>query len=214
MTKLQMALDEFDIPQGIELVSHVRPYVDIIEIGTPFVIDEGMHAVRAFKEKFPDTDILADTKIMDAGEYEAELAFKAGARYVTVLGVSDLGTIRGCLKAGEKYGGEVVVDMICVSDAKSRIPELEGIGVRNIAVHTGVDLQAQGRTPLDDLTEMKALAHQSKIAVAGGINLQTVGRYLDAGADVVIVGGGIAHAADPAGEAESLAEAIHGDDKQ
>lgn len=207
--KLQVALDELTIPEGIGLISQVRRYVDIVEIGTPLVIGEGMHAVRDFHREFPDLAILADTKIADAGRYEASIAFKAGARYVTVLGMADLGTIQGCLEACDEYGGEVVVDMIGVPHAGSRIAELEGIGVRNIAVHTGVDLQARGRTPLDDLKAMRPLAKRSRVSVAGGINSQTVGDYLKAGADVVIVGGGIAHAPNPATEAESLAKSIH-----
>ncbi|WEV46880.1 3-hexulose-6-phosphate synthase [Bifidobacterium sp. ESL0690] len=207
--KLQVALDEMNIEQGVDLISKVHQYVDIVEIGTPFAMAEGVHPVEVFKRKFNDIDILADTKIMDAGKYEAELAFRAGARYVTVLGVSDLGTIKGCLQAAEKYGGEVVVDMICVPDPAVRIPQLERIGVRNIAVHAGVDLQAQGRTALDDLKLMKSISRSFKIAVAGGINQHTVDDYLDAGADVIIVGGGIAHAQDPALEAELLANRIH-----
>ena len=39
---------------------------------------------------------------MDAGEYEAEETFKAGADYCTVLGVTDTLTIEGCVKADER----------------------------------------------------------------------------------------------------------------
>lgn len=209
MKKLQIALDELSLPDALELIEQVRDHVDIVEIGTPFVIDEGMHAVRAMREAFPDLEILADTKIMDAGEYEADLAFDAGADYVTVLGVSDLGTIKGCLESARKHNRHAFVDMVCVPDLAARVAELEAIGVRDIAVHVGVDLQAQGRTPLEDLKTIKAAAKQSRISVAGGINADTLPDYLAAGADVVIVGGGIAHAADPAAEANRLADIIH-----
>ena len=88
--------------------------MDIIEVGSPFIIEEGMRPVRIFKEKYPDCEILADTKIMDAGEYEAEETFKAGADYCTVLGVTDTLTIEGCVKAAKEYGKQTMVDMICV----------------------------------------------------------------------------------------------------
>ena len=77
------------------------------------------------KEHFPDKEILADMKIMDAGYYEAEEALKAGADYVTVLGVTDNLTIQGCKEAAEKYGKEIVVDMICVENMEERIAKLE-----------------------------------------------------------------------------------------
>lgn len=106
---------------ALELVKKVRDYIDIIEIGTPFVYEYGMQAVRTMKEHFPDKEILADMKIMDAGYYEAEEALKAGADYVTVLGVTDNLTIQGCKEAAEKYGKEIVVDMICVENMEERI---------------------------------------------------------------------------------------------
>ena len=75
--KLQIALDDVTLEGALELVKKVRDYIDIIEIGTPFVYEYGMQAVRTMKEHFPDKEILADMKIMDAGYYEAEDALKA-----------------------------------------------------------------------------------------------------------------------------------------
>jgi 3-hexulose-6-phosphate synthase len=41
-----------------------------------------MAPVRAFKARFPDLKVLADVKIMDAGEIEAGASFDAGQRRV------------------------------------------------------------------------------------------------------------------------------------
>ena len=206
--KLQLALDDISLQDAIRLGESVRAYVDIVEIGTPFIIEEGMAPVRAFKSRFPGLEILADAKIMDAGECEARSAFEAGADYVTVLGVTDLATVEGCLKTADRFGKTVVVDTICVADMPKRIAQLERIGVTALAVHTGVDQQAGGQTPLDDLKLMKTHSRLSTISVAGGINLDTLPRYVECGADVIIVGGGIRHAVDPAKEARALHELI------
>ena len=176
--------------------------------GTPLIIEEGLAPVRELKARFPGLEVLADTKIMDAGEYELRSAFEAGADYVTVLGVTDLATVQGCLRTAEKYGGTVVVDMICVADLAERIAQLERIGVTALAVHTGVDQQAAGRTPLDDLRLMTACSATSAIFVAGGITLGTLLRFLELRPDVVIVGSGIRHAADPVKEAKALRDLI------
>ena len=140
--KLQLALDDITLEDAVELLDKVHPYVDIIEVGSPFIIEEGMRPVRIFKEKYPDCEILADTKIMDAGEYEAEETFKAGADYCTVLGVTDTLTIEGCVKAAKEYGKQTMVDMICVEDVPKRVKEIEAVGVDFIGVHVGVDQQA------------------------------------------------------------------------
>lgn len=202
--KLQIALDDITLEDALALVEKVRDYIDIIEIGTPFVYEYGMQAVRTMKEHFPDKEVLADMKIMDAGYYEAEEALKAGADYVTVLGVTDNLTIQGCKEAAEKYGKEIVVDMICVDNMEERIAKLEELGVHGLAVHTGTDQQAAGRTPLDDLKVMAAAAKSAKISVAGGIKADTVKDYAVYKPDVLIVGGGICHAEDPAAAAKEI----------
>lgn len=206
--KLQIALDELSIEQGIELCRTVQDSIDIIEIGTPFIVREGLHAVRAFRRAFPDKEILADVKIMDAGEAEAAVCFEAGANYVTVLAVTDILTVQACVDTARQYRGRVVADMICVTDVEKRMTELEAVGVRDIAVHTGIDQQHAGRTPLQDLQQLRAYTDRSFISVAGGINVDTVEQYRKAGADVVIVGGAIAHAADPAAAARAIASKI------
>jgi len=132
----------------------------------------------------------------------------AGADYVTVLGVSEDATVRNCLETAARYGREIVVDMICVPDLPGRIRELEALGVQGLAVHTGVDQQAAGRTPLDDLRRMTACAQKAKISVAGGIRPDTVAEYAAYRPEVVIVGGGIIHAPDPVAAAAAIARQL------
>lgn len=206
--KLQVALDAITLEKAVELVKEARDYVDIIEIGTPMVIEYGMLAVRTMRENFPEKEILADLKIMDGGKCEAGQAFKAGADYITVLGVTDNLTVKACVEAANEYGKEVVVDMICVEDIPARVKKMEELGAHGVAVHVGVDQQASGRTPLDDLKVMKAAASVAKVSVAGGINVSTMPSYCALNPEVVIVGGGICNAKDPKEAAKALHDAI------
>lgn len=203
--KLQLALDDISTDEALALLDRVHPFIDIVEVGTPFLLEEGLRPVRLFRSRYPDLPVLADAKIMDAGHYEARQAFAAGAAYVTVLGVTDLLTVKGCLEVAAEFGGTVVADMICVEDLPKRVRQLEDLGMKALAVHTGVDQQAAGRTPADELAVMKQASRQSELFVAGGITPQTLSRYIDLGADVVIVGSGIRHAPDPVSAAEELA---------
>ena len=208
--KLQLALDDITLEDALELVDKVQDYIDIIEVGTPFVIEYGMKPVRKFKDKFPNKEVLADLKIMDAGYYEAEEAFKAGADYATVLGVTDTLTVKGCVDAANDYGKEIVVDMICVQDMPKRIAELEAVGAHGLAVHIGVDQQAAGREPIDDLKVLIANRKNAKISVAGGISCTTIPMYAKENPDVMIVGGGICHAKDPLAAAKEIYMAMKG----
>lgn len=207
--KLQLALDTLTLEDALTLTESVKDTVDRIEIGTPFLLEYGMEAVRRFRAQFPDKELLADTKIMDAGELEAGSAFRAGADFVTVLAVTDDATIRTCVAAARVAGRKVIADMMCVEDLGAKVRVLEALGVDGVAVHTGVDQQKSGRTPLADLKVIKAHAQTCEVSVAGGISRETLGEYRSVNPDVIIVGGAIANAGDPAGEARALYQAAH-----
>ncbi|BBH23477.1 hypothetical protein Back11_48220 [Paenibacillus baekrokdamisoli] len=87
--KLQLALDLVNTEEAKQLVKEVESYIDIVEIGTPVVINEGLRAVTAIKEAFPHLQVLADLKVMDAAGYEVMKASEAGADIVTILGVAE-----------------------------------------------------------------------------------------------------------------------------
>ncbi len=61
MVKLQIALDG-DLLSAQTILSQVHPFIDIVEIGTPLIYQEGMRAVRQIRETYPDLTLLADLK--------------------------------------------------------------------------------------------------------------------------------------------------------
>ena len=77
--KLQLALDVLSLEDALALTRAAEEWVERVELGTPFLLEYGMEAVRRFRAAFPYKELLADTKIMDAGRLEAESAFQAGA---------------------------------------------------------------------------------------------------------------------------------------
>ncbi|MDQ1912031.1 3-hexulose-6-phosphate synthase [Paenibacillus sp. GD4] len=189
--KLQLALDLVNIPQAKELVKEVEAYVDIVEIGTPVVINEGLRAVKEIKEAFPNLQVLADLKIMDAGGYEVMKASEAGADIITVLGVSDDSTILGAVQEARKQNKKIMVDMINVKNMEERAQEIDALGVDYICVHSGYDHQAAGKNSFEELSAIKRVVKQAKTAIAGGIKLDTLPEVIQAKPDLVIVGGGI-----------------------
>ena len=210
MAKLQLALDLITFENALKLVERVADSIDILEAGTPFVIRYGLEAVRRIRAAFPALEILCDGKIMDAGAYETGEMLEAGADYVTVLGATDDQTIVECVREAKRFDGRVVVDMICVDDLAARVAQVENLGAHIIAVHTGIDQQRQGRTPLKDLRVVKAAARTAKVAVAGGITIDTIEDYLKNAPDIVIVGSGILSQPDPVQAAKILSQRIRG----
>lgn len=206
--ELQLALDLVNIPEGIELVKQVEEYVDIVEIGTPVIINEGLRAVKEMKEAFPSLKVLADLKIMDAAGYEVMKASEAGADIITILGAAEDMSIKGAVEEAKKQGKKILVDMIAVKDLETRAKEVDAFGVDYICVHTGYDLQAVGKNSFEDLQTIKRVVKNAKTAVAGGIKLETLPEVIKAQPDLVIVGGGITGQADIKGAAAQMQKLV------
>jgi 3-hexulose-6-phosphate synthase len=206
--KLQLALDLVDIPGAIELVNEVKDYVDVVEIGTPVVINEGLKAVKEVKNAFPQLTVLADLKIMDAAGYEVSQASAAGADIITILAAAEDESIKGAVEEAKKQGKQILADMISVKDIAARAKELDELGVDYICVHTGYDLQAVGKNSFEDLATIKSVVKNAKTAVAGGIKLETLPEVIKQQPDLVIVGGGITSKEDKKSTAAKMQELI------
>lgn len=205
---IQMALDSLDFNQTVMLASQVAPYVDILEVGTPCIKYNGVALVKKLKNEFPN-QILADLKTMDAGEYEATPFYEAGADICTVLGVSGLATIGGVVKAANRYNAEAQVDLINVPDKAKCAQETAKVGAHILGVHTGLDAQADGHAPFEDLQTIVGLGLNARISVAGGIKQATVVQVAKAGANIVVVGAAIYGAPSPAGAAREISELVN-----
>ena len=206
--ELQLALDLVNIPEAIEVVKEVEEYIDIVEIGTPVVINEGLRAVKEVKAAFPNLKVLADLKIMDAAGYEVMKASEAGADIITILGAAEDMSIKGAVEEAKAQGNKILVDMIGIKDIKSRAKELDELGVDYICVHTGYDLQAIGQNSFEDLTTIKNVVKNAKTAIAGGIKLDTLPEVVKLKPDLIIVGGGIANQDDKAAAAAKMKQMI------
>jgi 3-hexulose-6-phosphate synthase/6-phospho-3-hexuloisomerase len=147
---------------------------------------------------------------MDAGEYEATPFYAAGADICTVLGVSGLATIAGVIKAAKAHDAEAQIDLINVPDKLECAREAAKLGANIIGVHTGLDAQAAGHTPFEDLQDIANLGLNVRISVAGGIKESTVQQVVASGADIIVVGAAIYGAASPADAARKIRDLADG----
>jgi len=211
--KLQIALDVIDEKKALGIAKKVSKYVDIIEIGTPLIKEEELNLIKKFK-KFRKP-IVADLKTMDTGSFEAGMAFKAGASITTVCASADDSTIKGAIKASRKYKKKVLVDLIAIKskNINKRVKEILKLKPDYICVHTGIDMQNEGKNPLINLKKVSKLVNgkKTKIAVAGGINLKTIDEIKKYNPEIIIVGGAITKAKNPDKIAKELKEAIKND---
>ncbi len=205
---LQVALDFENLSRALTAAREaVDGGADWIEAGTPLIKSEGLDAVRELKKAFPGHRIVADMKVMDTGAFEVEIAAKAGADLVTVLGTSDDDTIADAVRGGEKYGVEVMVDLLNVPDPVARARRVAELGAAAVCWHVGIDMQMRGASPFEVLSEL-ARATPLPVSVAGGLNSETVAQAARAGAQILIVGGAITKSPDIRAATTRIRQAI------
>src|SRR5213083_2427249 len=163
---LQVALDHMHLKRALLAAKEaVEGGADWLEAGTPLIKSEGMEVVRELKKSFPGKTIVADLKTMDTGAFETEIAAKAGADVITVMGVTDDATILEAVKAARRYGAKIMVDLMRVPDKPARAKELEKLGVDYLNMHVSIDEQMIAHTPLQ---ELQAVAAGASIVIVGG----------------------------------------------
>jgi 3-hexulose-6-phosphate synthase/6-phospho-3-hexuloisomerase len=206
--EVQLALDFANFSQALRVAHEAwEGGVRRLEAGTPLIKSEGLDVVRKLRAEFPDATIVADMKVMDAGRAEVEMAAKAGANVVAVLGAASDATIAECVEAGKRYDAQIMVDLIEVKNPAERAKRAEELGAALVGVHCPIDVQMQGGDPMCALREVAA-AVSIPIAVAGGLNSETAPQAIAAGASVAIIGGAIIKAPDAKVAAETIIAAI------
>ncbi|MFH0963953.1 MAG: 3-hexulose-6-phosphate synthase [Planctomycetota bacterium] len=208
MARLQVALDFVDLARAIEAAREAMAGgADILEAGTPLIKSEGLEAVRRLRREFPEAEIVADMKTIDAGRTEAEVASKAGANWMIVMGSASDSTIRECVDAGKNYGIGIGVDLLGCKEPVGRAREVEALGAGLVNVHTPIDDQMAGRDPFALLRKVRE-AVGCLVSVAGGIHSENVVEAVSGGADIVIVGGAITKAKDATAATGAIRKAM------
>ena len=192
---VQISLDLTNIDEALETASlAMRAGVDWLEAGTPFILAEGLHGVRALRNAFPNVPIVADLKTMDGGYLEAEMMAGAGATHVVVMARAHPETLKCVVKAGRDFNVKVMGDNMVCPDMVAGARWLEDFGCDYVIHHIGYDerrgIAAMGQpmpSPLDQLAEVVA-AVKVPVQAVGGLSLEQAIACPRYGAPLVVLG--------------------------
>src|SRR6187401_2388681 len=222
---VQISLDLTNIDEALETAAlAMRAGVDWLEAGTPLILAEGLNGVRALRQAFPETPIVADLKTMDGGYLEAEMMAKAGATHVVVMARAHEETIKVVVKAGRDHKVKVMGDNLGCPDMVAGAKWLEDLGCDFVIHHIGYDerrgIAASGRrmpSPLDQLREV-VQAVKVPVQAVGGLTIEQAVRTPEYGAPLVVLGAPLTIDADAfktaSGDVEAslrlICEKVHG----
>jgi 3-hexulose-6-phosphate synthase/6-phospho-3-hexuloisomerase len=187
--RVQVSLDVTSIDEALELARQAMTAgVDWLEAGTPLILAEGLHGVRALRREFPAVPIVADLKTMDGGYLEAEMMARAGASMVVVMGQAHPATIKAVVRAARDHGLKVMGDDLAAPDKAACARMMEDLGVDYIVHHTGYDERREApASPLDDL-ERVVRAVSIPVQAVGGLTIEQAISMPRRGAPLVVLG--------------------------
>ena len=192
---VQISLDVTNLEEAISTATMaLRAGVDWLEAGTPLILAEGLHGVRALRKNFPNIHIVADLKTMDGGYLEAEMMAKAGATHVVVMARAHEETIKCVVKAGRDYNVKVMGDNLGCPDMVDGAKMLEQLGCDFVVHHIGYDerrgIVARGLRQPSPLDQLKEVVRAVKIPVqaVGGLTIEQAVRTCEYGAPLVVLG--------------------------
>jgi 3-hexulose-6-phosphate synthase/6-phospho-3-hexuloisomerase len=187
--RVQVSLDVTSIDEALALAHQaMEAGVDWLEAGTPLILAEGLHGVRALRREFPGVPIVADLKTMDGGYLEAEMMAKAGATMVVVMGQAHPATIKVVVKAAQDYGLKVMGDNLAAADKAACSRRMQDLGVDYIVHHTGYDERRDvPASPLDELDRV-VRAVSIPVQAVGGLTIEQAIEMPRRGAPLVVLG--------------------------
>jgi 3-hexulose-6-phosphate synthase len=194
---LQIALDK---PEHLAWLPRLKPFADIIEIGTPLLKRFGIGAIATARELCPDVPVLADTKTVDGGQFEADMVFGAGAALMTVLSCASSATHEVVGRRAEHFGASVVVDTITQSGQAELLPAGASFhaSFAYVAVHSPTDARLAGDASTAHIDAVRQMHQRGfRVSLAGGIGPATLDAVIAVAPEIVVVGSAITEADKP-----------------
>ena len=205
--KLQVAIDRVPLDRAIEIARSLDGKVDIIELGTSIVKDYGLEALKQADFHLDNSDLLIDLKTIDEGKYEFNKGFETSADILTVMGSSSNGTLKQTYQIAQDVKKDIFIDLMEISDDK--LNQMPALPDAIFGLHHSKD-SVESFDAVDTIKQFHNEHSQiSRLAVAGGIDIEQAKKIAEQGiADIIIVGGKITGTSDPVSAAQKFMEAI------
>lgn len=203
---LHISFNQLSLKEALICAEQVAPFCTAFRIGPVLLAHYGIEALRTFHEKFPDKELISDTKIIDHEKDMIQLLSTAFCNYVTVLASTHRHIIRAsCIHAEEKKM-HVMLDLIGSFELGQSALDAKSLGVTALIFHF---ISEDGNQ--DSLIERWTFIRENTdlpIFASTGISRSNLETILNLKPDGIVIGGAITESTDPAQEAAYFANRI------
>ncbi len=206
--RIVMALDILPLERVKTLCHEITSLVDLVEVGTPLIVQHGLGVVQKVREWTGEAvPLFVDTKIVDAGRWETEEAARAGAQLISVLAGASAVTLREVRETAHKLGVGMVVDSIDLAPCdREKADFIDTLRPEYVCLHLSSDEAGKGEKLSERITAHPlGNTKASHLMVAGGIGPSTLPALLSVVQPaLVVVGSSLTRSEAPEKVAESL----------
>lgn len=206
--RLQIAFHQA-LDKALAIAQQVADYADIIEVGSLILYTHGIHAVHAFREKFPQKTLLIDTKIINRGKDVMQLFSSANPDWLTVMAGTQKHIIHAAANTGHAHKIKVMLDLLDSSSIGQAALEAESQHVDALLFHQSSNEQ---QDPFEFINNWEMVRGNTKLPIfvaAPQTNRNTIDKILDLKPDGLILGSTITQADDPVEEAKFYYNLCH-----
>jgi 3-keto-L-gulonate-6-phosphate decarboxylase len=184
----QISVDVASVEQGLRVAAAaLAGGVDIIEMGTPLLKNEGVtNVVPAFRRKFPGALLLADMKTMDGGGFEARAVYAGGGNIIDFLALAGVDTAKAICAVRDDFRRKspelprlVFADVLVPHQGPAAVAADVALRMLDAGVDAvGIHLQADARRADPTLIEKRYLGEMARAVftrVGGAAPVQVVG---------------------------------------
>lgn len=204
---LQIALDNDTLEQAFNSLSGgLAEAVDIIEVGTMLMLQEGAKAITMIRNAYPDKKMVADFKVMYINF--AKKILERGAEYATCLSACDDREKAKILAAAKEKGLGQKIQIECygagapISD--DQIAKWKEMGFEQIIFARPHDRRDQpwGKADYDDIKKLCDMGWE--VTVTGGMTYDDIDAIAGLPIHAIICGRSVRNAPNPCEEAKRI----------
>ncbi len=199
---LQLALDCTSVEEAIrDCATGVVDAIDILECGYSLIAAEGARVVKIMREIYPDKPLLADLKIVDAGNKIGGMLLDGRPQYTTVLCNCEPGTIIAVQEEAKKRNLDTKIQIELYGNwSFDDVKMWKELGVSQLTLQHSGD-KPGGWTDEEIETLKKLCEYGMDVAATGSIGYDDLEKFRGIPVSCFIFGRAIRGAADPKAEA-------------
>lgn len=202
--KVHISFDTITLERALSIIPLIKPYADVIGIGSNLIYQYGMHILEQFKTISNDSNYLIDSKILDRGKNAVSVLKIVQPTWITVMAGASNRTIHATCSTAHNARIKVMMNLLDAASVGQSAMEAENLGIDALIFHQSYDEE----DPLAFMDKWDMVRGNTKLPIFLSTNItrENIKELISYQPDGIILGQTIIDAKKPQLEAQFFYE--------